>query len=62
MACRLVPLDKNSSAIGIADVPRQSIVKAILNCIGNDIAAGPLQACCHEGLFQMQIQRHCLFS
>ena len=49
VACRLIPLDKNPGVrpIGIGDVPRRILAKAILYCIGDDIAeaAGPLQVC-----------------
>ena len=46
VACRLIPLDKNPGVrpIGIGDVPRRILAKAILYCIGDDIA-GPLQVC-----------------
>ena len=49
VACILIPLDKNPGVrpIGISDVPRRILAKAILYCIGDDIAvaAGPLQVC-----------------
>ena len=49
VACRLIPLDKNPGIrpIGIGDVPQRILAKAILYCIGDDIAvaAGPLQVC-----------------
>ena len=49
MACRLLPLDKCPGVrpIGISEVPRQIISKAVLWILSNDIqdAAGPLQAC-----------------
>ena len=49
VACRLIPWDKNPGVrpIGIGDVPRRILEKAILYCIGDDIAvaAGPLQVC-----------------
>ena len=49
VACRLIPLDKNLGVrpIGIGDVPRRILAKAILYCIGDDVAeaAGPLQVC-----------------
>ena len=53
VACRLIPLSKNPGVrpIGIGEVPRRIIAKAILKTVGNDIqsAAGPLQACAgHE--------------
>ena len=49
VACRLIPLDKRPGVrpIGIGDVPRRIVAKAILYVIGDDIAlaAGPLQTC-----------------
>ena len=49
MACRLIPLDKCPGVrpIGIGDVSRRIVAKAILFVIGDDIvsAAGPLQTC-----------------
>ena len=53
VACCLIPLNKNPGVrpIGIGEVPRRIMVKAILKTIGDDIqsAAGPLQACAgHE--------------
>ena len=49
VACRLIPLDKNPGVrpIGVGEVPRRIIAKAILCIIGGDIekAAGPLQVC-----------------
>ena len=49
VACRWIPLDKNPSVlpIGISDVPRRILAKAILYCTGDDIAVavGPLQVC-----------------
>ena len=49
VACRLIPLDKcpGMRPIGVGEVPRRIIVKAILRTIGKDIeeAAGPLQVC-----------------
>ena len=49
VACRLIPLDKHPGVhpIGIGDVPRQIVAKAILHVLGEDIvsAAGPLQTC-----------------
>ena len=49
VACQLIPLDKKSGvqAIGIGDVPRRIIAKAVLYAIGDDIqlAAGALQTC-----------------
>ena len=49
VACRLIPLNKYPGVrpIGISEVPRRFMVKAILRTIGDDIqsAAGPLQAC-----------------
>jgi len=49
VACRLIPLDKCPGVrpIGIGDVPRRIIAKAVLFVIGEDIvsAAGPLQTC-----------------
>ena len=45
----MIPLDKNPDVrpIGIGDVPRRILAKAILYCISDDIteAAGPLQVC-----------------
>ena len=53
VACCLIPLSKNTGVrpIGIGEVPRRIIAKAILKTVGKDIqsAAGPLQACAgHE--------------
>ena len=53
VAYRLLPLNKNTGVrpIGISEVPRRIMAKAILKTIGDDIqsAAGPLQACAgHE--------------
>lgn len=53
VACRLIPLNKNPGIrpIGIGEVPRRIIAKAVLRTIGKDVqsAAGPLQACAgHE--------------
>ena len=49
VACRLIPLDKKPGVrpIGIGDVPRRIVAKAILRVVGNDIqlAAGALQTC-----------------
>ena len=49
VACRLIPLDKKPRVqpIGVGDVPRLIIAKAILHVIGDDIqlAAGALQTC-----------------
>ena len=49
VACRLIPLDKCPGVrpIGIGDVSRRIVAKAILFVIGDDIvsAAGPLQTC-----------------
>ena len=49
VACRLIPLDKCPGVrpIGVGEVPRRIIAKAILRTIGKDIeeAAGPLQVC-----------------
>ena len=49
VACQLIPLDKKPGVrpIGIGDVPRRILAKAILYIIGNDIqlAAGALQTC-----------------
>ena len=49
VACRLIPLDKKPGVrpIGVGDVPRRIIAKAILHVIGDDIqlAAGALQTC-----------------
>ena len=49
VACRLIPLDKRPGvrSIGIGDVPRRIIAKAILVSVGDDVvsAAGPLQTC-----------------
>jgi len=49
VACRLIPLDKCPGVrpIGIGDVPRRIIAKAVLFVINEDIvsAAGPLQTC-----------------
>ena len=52
-ACRLIPQNKNPGIrpIGIGEVPRRIIAKAIPKTIRDDIqsAAGPLQACAgHE--------------
>ena len=53
VACRLIPLNKNPGVrpIGIGEVPRRIIAKAILKVVENDVqsAAGPLQTCAgHE--------------
>ena len=53
VACRLIPVNKNSGVRpnGIGEVPRRTIVRSSLKVVGNDIqdAAGPLQACAwHE--------------
>ena len=49
VACRLIPLDKCPGVrpIGVGEVPRRIIAKAILKIIGSDVeeAAGPLQLC-----------------
>ena len=49
VSCRLIPLDKNPGVrpIGVGEVPRRIIAKAILNLFRLDIqdAAGPLQVC-----------------
>ena len=49
VACHLVPLDKCPGVrpIGIGEVPRKIIAKAILRVVGSDVedAAGPLQLC-----------------
>ena len=49
VACRLIPLDKCPGVrpIGIGEVPRRIISKAILWLLSSDIesAAGPLQTC-----------------
>ena len=49
VACRLIPLDKCPGVrpIGVGEVPRRIISKAILRVIGNDVvdAAGPFQLC-----------------
>ena len=49
MACRLVALDKNPGVrpIGIGEVVRRIIAKAVLSVVGGDIqqAAGALQLC-----------------
>ena len=49
VACRLIPLDKRPGVrpIGIGDVPRRIVAKAILFVIGEDVisAAGHLQTC-----------------
>ena len=49
VACRLIPLDKRPGVcpIGIGDVPRRIIAKAILFSVGDGVisAAGPLQTC-----------------
>ena len=48
-ACRLILLDKCPGVcpIGIGDIPRRIIAKAILFSVGDDVisAAGPLQTC-----------------
>ena len=47
IACQLIPLDKHPGVcpVGIRDVPLQTIAKAILFSVGDDVvyAAGPLQ-------------------
>ena len=49
VACRLIPLDKKPGVcpIGIGDVPRRIIAKAVLHVLDADIqlAAGALQTC-----------------
>ena len=49
VACRLIPLNKCPGVrpIGVGEIPRRIIAKAILKIIGNDVeeAAGPLQLC-----------------
>ena len=49
VACRLIPLNKCPGVrpIGVGEVPRRIIAKAILRIIGKDVeeAAGPLQVC-----------------
>ena len=49
VASRLIPLDKCPGVrpIGVGEVPRRIIAKAVLRIVGGDIkeAAGPLQAC-----------------
>ena len=49
VACRLIPLDKSPGVrpIGVGEVPRRIISKAILWILSSDIqdAAGPLQVC-----------------
>ena len=49
VACRLIPLDKCPGVrpIGVGEVPRRIIAKAILRIVGSDVeeAAGPLQVC-----------------
>ena len=49
VACRLIPLDKcpGVTPIGVGEVSRRIIAKAILKIIGGDVeeAAGPLQLC-----------------
>ena len=49
VASRLIPLDKCPGVrpIGVGEVPRRIIAKAVLKVIGRDIeeAAGPLQVC-----------------
>ena len=48
-ACRLIPLDKCPGVrpIGVGEVPRRIIAKAILRIVGSDVeeAAGSLQLC-----------------
>ena len=47
--CRLIPLDKNPGVrpIGIGEVPRRTISKAMLSILSQEIqeAASPLQPC-----------------
>ena len=49
VACRLIPLNKDPGVrpIGIGEVARRIIAKAILKVVGEDVklAAGPLQTC-----------------
>ena len=49
VACRLIPLDKCPGVrpIGVGEVPRCIIAKAVLRTIGKDVeeAAGSLQVC-----------------
>ena len=61
--CKLIPFDKNPGVrpIGIGDVPRRIFAKAILYCIGDDIAEAQIPCkfgywmrsryACHEGPF-----------
>lgn len=54
--CRLIPLDKSVSPIGIGEVSRRSISQALLEIIKVDIekSAGPLQVCAgHNGGLKM---------
>ena len=60
VACRLIPLDKKPRVrpIGVGDVPRRIIAKAILHVIGDDIqlAAGALQTCAgHDAVLEAAI-------
>lgn len=53
VACRLIPLNKDPGVrpIGVGEVPRRIVAKAILKAIGEDVksAAGALQTCAgHE--------------
>ena len=49
VACHLIPLDKcpGVRTIGVSEVPRRTIAKAILRIVGEDVeaTAGPLQLC-----------------
>ncbi|CAB4011930.1 Hypothetical predicted protein [Paramuricea clavata] len=56
VACRLIPLDKDPGIcpIGIGEVPRRIIAKAILRVVRDDVkeAVGPLQTCAAKELFE----------
>ena len=61
VACCLIPLNKNPGVrpIGVGDVPRRIMAKAILRTIGDCIqsAVGPLQACTgHEAGCEAAVQ------
>ena len=74
MACRLIALDKNPGVrpIGVCEVVRRIVAKAILSIIREDIklVAGPLQLCAgqvagveaaiHSVLFMMIVVLFCL--
>ena len=64
VACRLIPLDKDPGVrpIGIGEVPRRIVAKAVLSLLSSDIeeASGPLQVCAgHVGGCEAAIHAMC---